>query len=96
MRQWLISAGIGSPGRLVGPYLIYGTHLAVEAARHGQGVAPANDFLVRDAIEAGELREVGATQISLAPYVFVTRADRWNEPTLARFRVWLEGQVKAR
>jgi len=94
-RQWLIAAGIGPPDRLAGPHLWH-SHLAIEAARQGQGVALANDFLARDAIDAGELYEVGTTQISLAPYVLVTRADRWNEPTLTRFRAWLEEQVKAR
>jgi LysR family transcriptional regulator, glycine cleavage system transcriptional activator len=92
-RQWLTAAGIEPPRHLAGPCLWH-SHLAIEAARHGQGVALANDFLARDAVAAGELCEVGATNIRLAPYVFVARADRWNEPALAKFRSWLGAQVK--
>ncbi|HYH20292.1 MAG TPA: LysR substrate-binding domain-containing protein [Azospirillum sp.] len=90
-RQWLdwfAAAGVPLPERLRGPRLWH-AHLAVEAAKLGQGVALANELIAATEIAAGELTEIGATNVVLNPYVFVTRRDRWNEPAISRFRRWL-------
>jgi DNA-binding transcriptional LysR family regulator len=87
-RNWLTAAGVDPPERLVGPRLWHAP-LAIEAALRGQGVALANDFIVCDELSAGELVEVVRTDVTLEPYTFVTRADRWSQPDIARFRSWL-------
>jgi len=85
--------GVGSSG-LKGPRLWH-AHLAIEAAKLGQGVALANDLLVSRELAAGELIEIGATKVALQPYVLAARAERWSEPALTRFRRWLMAQMKS-
>ncbi len=79
---------VASPARLAGPRLWHAP-LAIEAATRGQGIALANELIVREELAAGELVEVMRTAVALEPYVFATRADRWNQPHIARFRRWL-------
>lgn len=96
-RSWLASVGAApSPDAapLKGPRLWH-AHLAIEAAKLGQGVALANELLVTRELAEGELAEIGQTRISLQPYVLVARSDRWNEPALTRFRRWLMAEMKA-
>jgi DNA-binding transcriptional LysR family regulator len=93
-RAWLIAAGVEPPERLAGPRLWHAP-LAIEAAARGQGVALANDLIVRDELAAGELVEVMRTAVTLEPYVFVARTDRWKDPHIARFRAWLEQTIAA-
>ena len=87
-RAWLVACGLEPPERLAGPCLWH-AHLAMEAARHGQGVALANDLLALDEIRQGLLRVVMPASVALAPYCFVTRRDCWDDPVIDRFRRWL-------
>ncbi len=87
-RAWLIAAGAEPPEHLPGPRLWHAP-LAIEAAARGQGVALANELIVREELAAGELVEVMRTAVTLEPYVFATRADHWNRPHIARLRRWL-------
>ena len=87
-RDWLIAAGVDPPERLAGPRLWHAP-LAIEAAARGQGIAIANELIVRDELAAGALVEVMRTSVRLEPYVFATRSDRWSQPPIARLRSWL-------
>ena len=87
-RAWLIAAGVDPPERLTGPRLWHAP-LAIEAAARGQGIAIANELIVREELAAGALVEVMRTSVRLEPYVFATRTDRWTQPPIARLRSWL-------
>jgi LysR family transcriptional regulator, glycine cleavage system transcriptional activator len=92
-RAWLIAAGVDPPERLAGPRLWHAP-LAIEAAARGQGIAIANELIVREELAAGALVEVMRTAVHLQPYVFATRADRWNHPPIARLRAWLISRLR--
>lgn len=95
-RLWLVRAGVAASdgGALKGPRLWH-AHLAIEAAKLGQGVALANELLVSRELAAGELAEIGCTKVALQPYVLAARAERWGEPGLTRFRRWLMAEMKS-
>ncbi len=93
--DWFAACGVEVKRRLSGPRLWH-SHLALEAAKRGQGIALANDLLVAEDIANGSLVEVGKTHVVLAPYTFLARKDRWNEPAVARFRTWLLSTLAAR
>jgi len=91
-RSWFSACGIACPESLPGPRL-WQAHLAIEAARHGQGVALANPFLLGDDLATGRLvpvldKHLGG-RIPLGVYAFTARADRWHSPTVAQLRRWL-------
>jgi len=70
----------------------------VAAARQGHGVALANRWLLRDDIEAGRLVEIIPANGSFRPirfgaYTILAREDRWNSPSVLRFRRWLQEEV---
>lgn len=92
-RDWLRLAGLTLPPALTGPCLWH-AHLAVEAAKLGQGVALANELICARDLANGELVEVGRSHVAMQPYVLVCRASRWNEPALVRFRRWLLLRVR--
>lgn len=86
--RWLDLAGIEAPQALSGPRLWH-AHLAIEAARLGQGVALANEMLVEDDLNSGALIEVVPSDIRLCGYYLVAAAPRWDEPTMVALRAWL-------
>jgi len=90
--SWFAACGITCPENLPGPRLWY-SHVAVEAARQGQGVALANQFLVADELASGGLvpllDEARFPVVTLGSYVFLARTDRWDRPEVAQFRQWL-------
>ncbi|NYZ14364.1 hypothetical protein HL658_17570 [Azospirillum sp. RWY-5-1] len=84
--QWLASfatAGVDAPARLGGPRLWH-AHLAIEAAKLGQGVALANDLIAGRDLATGELVEIGTSSVALSPYVFSAKRGRWKEPAVER------------
>lgn len=98
-RIWFAKAGVAAQfpegaGGFKGPRLWH-AHLAIEAAKLGQGVALANELLVSRELAEGELVEIGQTRVTLQPYVLVARGERWSEPALTRFRRWLVAEMKA-
>jgi DNA-binding transcriptional LysR family regulator len=93
--QWFEAAGVAPPPSLPGPRLWH-AHLAIEAAKRGQGVALANELLVEDELASGHLVEIGATDIRLAAYTLAVRADRWSHPAAERFRLWLTRALAAK
>ncbi len=94
-RAWFVACGLQPPEHLPGPCLWH-AHLTMEAARHGQGVALVNDLLASEEIGQGLLRVVMPASAALAPYCFVTRRERWDDPAIARFRRWLADALTPR
>ena len=87
--EWLHSTGIASVPPLRGPRLWH-AHLAVEAARLGQGIALANRFLVEEDLAAGRLVEAVPSDVRLGGYYLVVPAGRWRDPAVAVLRVWVK------
>ena len=85
---WLRLAGLETPLPLGGPRHWH-AHIAIEAARLGQGIALANELLVADDLRAGALREPLRSSVRLGAYRVLALADRWDEPGLRNLRRWL-------
>lgn len=97
-RAWFAAHGIEVPGMIKGPRMWH-AHVAIEAARRGQGVALANPFLIGDDFSTGRLVRLMPSAdpepaVTLGAYVFAARADGWNSPSVARFRRWLKAAVR--
>ena len=88
--QWLTLAGLPAVPSLNGPRLWH-AHLAIEAARLGQGVALANETLVEDDLKSGALIELLRSDIRLGGYYVIAPTPRWEEPTMIALRDWLRG-----
>ncbi|CAH1649969.1 Putative transcriptional regulatory protein, LysR family [Hyphomicrobiales bacterium] len=91
--RWLSLAGLSGKHSLGGQRLWH-AHLAIEAARLGQGIALANELLVEDELRSGALVEIMTTKVFMGSYQLVTCADRWNEPAIAVLRQWLQETLK--
>lgn len=96
-RHWLLGHDVRVPDRIGGSRLWH-AHLTLAAARQGHGVALANRWLLRDDIEAGRLVEIIPANGSFRPirfgaYTILAREDRWNSPSVLRFRRWLQEEV---
>ncbi len=92
--RWFNLAGISDLPLLSGPRLWH-AHLAIEAARLGQGVALANDLLVEDDLKSGALVEVVPSEVRFWGYYLRAPAERWNEPYMVALRGWLQGLAPA-
>jgi len=96
--SWFAAWGVACPDNLSGPRLWYG-HVAIEAARQGQGIALANPFLVAAELASGNvvplLDPERFAPVTLGAYVFLARADRWHRREVAQLRNWL-GEEMAR
>jgi LysR family glycine cleavage system transcriptional activator len=84
-QKWFRANNVPVAGPIGGPRLGY-SHVAIEAAILGNGVALANELLVSPDLAAGRLVEVAPTQTYFDPYVFYAAKARWNEPAIARLR----------
>ena len=74
-------------------------HLALAAAKAGQGVALGNSYLCADDIAAGRLFVLSPTEVPFQPaplgaYVFRALSAMWTDPAIARFRKWLVAEFK--
>ena len=87
---WLAAAGHAPTTALRGQHLWH-AHLAIEAARLGQGIALANEFLVGEELRAGALVEPVASDIRLGDYRLLTARHRAGDPALKALRRWLMG-----
>ena len=95
--NWLAAHGVYDDVYLTGPRL-WQSHLTLDAARHGRGIALANHLVAADDLSAGRLVEVGRNLPAFEPYavgdyLFVARADRWDSVLIRRFRDWLTGAI---
>lgn len=92
-KLWLSAAGVEPPEQLEGLRL-WQAHLAIEAAISGQGLALANGLIIGSDLEKGRLVEPFPTNVTLMPYLLITRRDRWREPMIMRFRKWLSATIR--
>lgn len=91
-RLWLTCAGLTIAESPHGPRY-WSAALAIDAARMGQGIALANEFIVADELASGQLVEVLNTEVVIHPYLFMAREERWDEPIIADFRLWLTAAI---
>ncbi|WP_417451306.1 LysR substrate-binding domain-containing protein [Kordiimonas sp.] len=96
-RDWLTAYGVKNDIELSGPLLWQG-HLTMDAARHGRGIALSNHLVAAADLAKGKLVEVGAGKAAFenrtpGDYVFLARADRWELPSIRRFRTWLHTAI---
>jgi len=87
--RWFALAGVADLPPLRGQRLWH-AHLAIEAARLGQGVALANDVLVADDLSSGTLVEVMTSSVYMGTYQLVALKERWSEPVITALRDWLK------
>jgi DNA-binding transcriptional LysR family regulator len=92
--SWLKMAGVSVDGELPGQRLWH-AHLAIEAARLGQGLALANDILVHKELTDGTLVEPFPSRIHLGCYAFVAAKERWSDPIVVVLRDWLRRALGA-
>ena len=97
---WLAAQG-GDVAALPPPVARYGqAHLALAAARAGQGAALSNHFLAQEDLASGRLvrlvpQDQPLVPVTLGTYVFRCGRARWSEPMVSRFRQWLETAIAA-
>lgn len=92
--DWLDAYGVAPEEELTGPLLWQG-HLTLDAARHGRGIALSNRVVAASDLETGKLIDVTTLSDAfddnktLGSYMLLARSDRWDMPSLRRFRSWL-------
>ncbi len=97
--RWFALQGLDSPP--VSRVARYAhAHLALAAARAGQGVALANPFLADEDLAAGRLvrlvpRDRPFANACLGAYVFRSGKARWSDPAVTHFRRWLTREFEA-
>ena len=91
-RSWVEKIGLPidarAQERLVGARLWH-AHVAIGAARLGQGVALANELLVETDLAEGRLLEIGGTNVRLGAYVLAMRAEAREAPEMQELTAWL-------
>lgn len=93
-RLWFESQGLTLPPSPIAGPRFWHAHVMLDAAKSGQGIALANDFLARNDLLSGQLVALKSTDLPFGPasigsYHFTARSDRWHNSTLARFRNWV-------
>lgn len=91
--MWLKKAGARRPDVRRGPLFAY-THMAVQAALDGQGVALSPSSFVLDDLEAGRLVvPFSLTLPDIYSYYLVCPEERAGEPFIAGFWAWAEDEA---
>lgn len=91
--DWFQQCGVKLQPPLPGPRL-WNMYLATEAAKLGQGIALANETVVKDEIKAGALVEVCQSAIRFHHYLLVASQNRWEDPEIKAFRDWIVEAVQ--
>jgi DNA-binding transcriptional LysR family regulator len=86
--DWFQRCGVQFAPALPGPRL-WNMYLATEAAKLGQGVAMANETVVKHEIKSGNLVEVCRSNVRFQQYVLIAAQNRWQDPEIKSFREWL-------
>lgn len=92
---WLKAAGVTGVDSTRGPFFSH-SHLALQAARSGEGIALGNRHLVEPDLAAGTL--VKPFELSLETgyaYYAVAPEATWDTPKVAAFRDWLAAEAGA-
>jgi LysR family glycine cleavage system transcriptional activator len=92
-RSWFSRCGVDAVGQLSGPRLWH-AHLALDAARLGQGVALANEVLVAEDLKEGRLIEPVSSDIKLGAYYLAVSKARCDEPRIKDLRAWLRAVLR--
>lgn len=90
--RWFELAG-GTNISVVHGQRLWHAHLAIDAARLGQGVALANEVLVEDDLRSGALVEAIPTQVYMGAYQLVVLKERWSDPMIVALRHWLRATL---
>ena len=91
-QRWFELAGVALTRPLTGPRL-GNAGLSVDAAIAGQGIALASRLTAADAIAAGRLTELFATDIRVGGYFLIASPERGNERLVSRFRKWISAEL---
>ena len=93
-QDWLRAAGVSQLGALDG--VCFGAcHLAIEAARRGQGLALAVSTLVADDIQSGALAAPFERSLPIPQtYALTYPPEHATRPALRSFRSWLLGYAQ--
>ena len=93
-QDWLRAAGVSQLGSLHGPR--FGAcHLAIEAARQGQGLALGVSMLVVDDIQCGALIAPFERSLPIPhTYALTYPPEHATRPALRSFRSWLLGHAQ--
>ncbi len=83
--SWFAAAGLVDLPALPGPKLWH-ANFTLEAARQGQGIALANDFLIEPF--RSDLVELLETEISIGAYFMLTPANRRNDLEMKAVLAW--------
>ena len=93
-QTWLTAAGVTDrvePGRGL---RFSNSHLALDAAAAGRGVALVPDLLIEDDLRTGRLVRPFALSVpSASAYWLVARPDRAQVIKVRRFRAWLRAEL---
>jgi DNA-binding transcriptional LysR family regulator len=73
---------------------LWHAHLAIGAARLGQGVALANELLIEDDLADGRLVEIGATEVRIGTYELAMRADAVASASMRALVEWLDRALR--
>ncbi len=93
--EWFRRVGYENVPRLKGPRL-QNTHLALEAAKFGQGVALANQILVKEDLVSGELVELFESDVHAGGYHVASPQSLWDGEAVSVCRAWLRQIVADR
>lgn len=85
---WLRMAGAEPLAAVRGPNMP-NTHIMMEAATFGQGVALVNEVIARKAIADGEIAEILNTNIRFHGYYISGPTQRWEMTPVADVRRWV-------
>jgi DNA-binding transcriptional LysR family regulator len=91
--QWFNTMSTLMVPPLRGPRLWH-AHLAVEAARLGQGVALANTILVEEDLAADRLVEVIPSGVRLGGYYLIAPTHHRRDPAVVALRNWLKSILR--
>jgi LysR family transcriptional regulator, glycine cleavage system transcriptional activator len=86
--DWFQHCGVQPSPPLPGPRL-WNMYLATEAAKLGQGIALANETVVKGEIKSGQLVEVLRSNIKFQKYLLVAAVGRWQDSDVKAFREWV-------
>lgn len=92
--RWLEAMGHDNIGVLPGIRLWH-SHLTIEAARLGQGIALASALFVANDVAEGRLVEVLSTNVTLGGYYLAVTDERSTSPEIVRLREWLSSTIDA-
>ena len=93
-QAWLTAAGVAGRVELGRGPRFSNSHLALDAAAAGRGVALVPDLLIEDDVRSGRLARPFTLSVpSPSAYWFLCRADRAQAIKVRRFRAWLRAEL---